>query len=710
MAEQRYKIGALPTRNTTTYTTTTYLTVTFRQLEIVNIGNNVYQSLVDNNVGNELTDTSKWVCLVDNDAYIAAEATRQESFNESEAARTETFNENEAERQAAIDAKLAEINAMEFDVIPTFESIKAAKSGGIYDVLVKLGSECSTSDDSETTTAEGQQGQWQTDGTIGTTAAVRAHLKISAKGRTSLQVTAPSDYYFTAYEVDDDNASVGQIVSDFQAEATFQVSGEHDVMLNIKYQSAGTTTITTSMLSGKEWTIVKKTPSLNFEPAAPNSDFVEVKSDVETINDTLFSQTTPQYINNENASSQNYSSYSSGVSVTRGYYLIDVQDFADYTLNVNVANDSPIKVGIQGWTRIDYTSYVYDSGWQTGAFSVGKSSTNDAKYIALVTTFISGNTGIPTFSEFLQYITFSMEYTESDGLVARVGTLEAENATPKDVETSVLWDSQLTTAKYTGAKIDLSDNSYTYTNVGSLQSGTSSRQGGALYGNYLFQFHNTLATVCVFDLSTGTNVNKITMTAMANCHAGSGGFSNTFYDANDPFPLLYVSSMDERKIYVYRITGSVGSLVMTKIQTITLSTDYYLPNITIDADNNKIVIFAYTQNSWSSPTGNKSVIMSCNIPSYSADVTISEFENTFFLPFIYAEQGAWAQYGILYLSYGNTGQTQGGGIIVIDYINKYVRNLIGLLAIGSIEPEACCKYGNSIVVTTQNGAVYKLEF
>lgn len=143
MSEQRIKIGAIPTRNTTEYTTTSYLTVTFRQLEIVNIGNNVYQSLADDNVGNALTDTSKWVCLVDNDSYIAAEAARQESFtesqaarteafNEAEAGRTETFNENEAERQAAIDAKLAEINAMEFDDVPTKNSIKAVKSGGIW--------------------------------------------------------------------------------------------------------------------------------------------------------------------------------------------------------------------------------------------------------------------------------------------------------------------------------------------------------------------------------------------------------------------------------------------------------------------------------------------------------------------------------------------------------------------------------------------------
>jgi len=136
MAEQRYKIGALPTRDITTYTTTSYLTVSFRQLEIVNIGNNIYQSLVDNNVGNALTDSSKWVCLVDNDAYTEsfneAEAARQRTFVLAEEGRAETFNEHEAERQAAINEKLEQIDAMEFDDVPTQGSTRAVKSGGIY--------------------------------------------------------------------------------------------------------------------------------------------------------------------------------------------------------------------------------------------------------------------------------------------------------------------------------------------------------------------------------------------------------------------------------------------------------------------------------------------------------------------------------------------------------------------------------------------------
>ena len=139
--------------------------------------------------------------------------------------------------------------------------------------------------------------------------------------------------------------------------------------------------------------------------------------------------------------------------------------------------------------------------------------------------------------------------------------------------------------------------------------------------------------------------------------------------------------------------------------------EYYLPNITIDAENDKIVIFAYTQNSWGDATNNKSVIMSCAIPSHSADVTITQYDGEFLVPFIIAEQGAFARLGKLYMSYGNTGATTNeGGIIVFDYASKIVTNLIGLRAIGDLEPEACVKWNDSIVITTQTGVVYKLDF
>jgi hypothetical protein len=431
-----------------------------------------------------------------------------------------------------------------------------------------------------------------------------------------------------------------------------------------------------------------------------------------TLNDSYHAQAAEEddIFNNENESSftlndLKYTSVAFNLYL-RGVFIVDVRMYDEYNVQLSVAAGSTIKGSVQGWLEYDKNSTISDSTWITAGNSYALSRVEGVKYIAILATYTSNNTGIPTLAEIAQYFTFSFTGFKK-GIAERV--LELESA--QDVATPYNWREQLTTTSYNGDKINLGDNTYTFSTIGTLQSGTSSRQGGAAYGDFLFQFHNTLATICVFNMSTGVNVQKLTLTAMANCHAGSGGFSRTFYDANDPFPLLYISSMDEKKIYVYRLTGAIGSLSISKIQTITLTMEYYLPNITIDAENDKIVIFAYTQNSWDDATNNKSVIMSCPIPSHSADVTITQYDGEFLVPFIIAEQGAFARLGKLYMSYGNTAPEHNeGGIIVIDYVGKSVTNLIGLRAIGELEPEACVKWNDSIVITTQTGVVYKLDF
>jgi hypothetical protein len=713
----------------------------------------------------------------------------------------------------------------------------------------QLGNACILDDSSSATTQmTGLQGMWHGDGTTGTTADIRAHLKINAKGYTRMILTTPEGYYSHIHYVNDSNVNMGAVIERWtNGTVSMMLSGQYDIMLNIKYQEAGTTNITTSMLSGITWGVTLIS-DVEYEPAAPfsmmekcvnlnggtsrniynvrNIDFsnlthtneaaksrlkldgyalintygcvhinalipysavsadthidrvsvpmydknrnylssldlgwyffngsdvtIDVDLSDETYKDvayiglyfgaasaktsilnssldtsniaialTLKDDYKGFAANNENIDGNDWErtiteldiiesnyTYIAFTSTTRGTFIIDARLLNDFEANISVTSGSTIKVAIQGWPEYFKSSAIYDSTWITAGSSYTAKNWAGVKYIALIFTYISGNTGIPTLAEIHQYISLSFK-SKKKGLIERIEKLDS----PCEVPIPVNWRNQLTTTVYMGEKIDISDNVYTYESIGTLQSGVSSRQGGAAYGNYLFQFHNTLATICVFDMSTGTNVDKITLTANPNCHAGSGGFSNTFYDNTDPFPLLYISSMDEKKIFVYRITGTVGSLSISLIQTITLQMPYYLPNITIDAENNRIVIFAYTKNSWEDATDNDSVIMYCQIPSYNNDVTISTFDNIFLVPFIIAEQGAFARYGLLYLSYGNTGSTTNeGGIIIIDYVSKTIRNLIGLLAISSLEPEACVKWNDSIVFTTQSGTVYKLMF
>lgn len=388
--------------------------------------------------------------------------------------------------------------------------------------------------------------------------------------------------------------------------------------------------------------------------------------------------------------------YTSLLGNTRGAYYFKVQDAEDYEVSLSVLAGTNIKATIHLSIALDWAnSVIYDSGWVTpGKSSFATKAKAPAATIAYIGfTYNDSATGVPTIDEIKASCVIEFKITKSAGLVGKINSLVGSSDG----------------IKYQGEKIVLSDYAFTSEKIGKLSAGTSSRQGGALFGNYLFQFHNTLATIVVYNLAKKENVQVLNLTANSKNHAGSGGFGNEYYDSTDPFPLLYISAMDERKVYVYRITGTEGSWSISIVQTISLNTPVYIPNIAIDRENNMIVAFGYLLNSWSNEEGNASIIFSCPIPKFAeGDVTISEFSHGNTIPFIYAEQGAFARFGKLYMSYGNT--VTKAGAFVIDYVAGVAVSHLDFSALGTFEPEAFCKYGQDIIMTDQNGNIYKLTF
>lgn len=102
-------------------------------------------------------------------------------------------------------------------------------------------------------------------------------------------------------------------------------------------------------------------------------------------------------------------------------------------------------------------------------------------------------------------------------------------------------------------------------------------QGGDCWGDFFFQFTANNTAVRVYDLSTKTLVQtlKITNTLrgfVPNCHCNSVNFGTEFYDAEDIFPLIYVSTGYASGGYtgalVYRITQHNGIFFITLVQTI----------------------------------------------------------------------------------------------------------------------------------------------
>ena len=109
-----------------------------------------------------------------------------------------------------------------------------------------------------------------------------------------------------------------------------------------------------------------------------------------------------------------------------------------------------------------------------------------------------------------------------------------------------------------------------------------SPQGGDCWGDYFFQFTAPNTAVRVYDLSAKTLVQTIKLTSslrgfVTNCHSNSVNFGTEYYDVDDVFPLIYVSTGYASGGYtgalVYRITQHNGSFFITLVQTIKFPVD-----------------------------------------------------------------------------------------------------------------------------------------
>ena len=103
-------------------------------------------------------------------------------------------------------------------------------------------------------------------------------------------------------------------------------------------------------------------------------------------------------------------------------------------------------------------------------------------------------------------------------------------------------------------------------------------QGGDCWGNYFFQFTSGNNRVYVFDLALKTVVQTIDIPRsqhgfVSSCHCNTVSFGTEYFDVNDLFPLIYVStgyaSDGYTGVLVYRIRQDWrGRFSITLVQTI----------------------------------------------------------------------------------------------------------------------------------------------
>lgn len=120
------------------------------------------------------------------------------------------------------------------------------------------------------------------------------------------------------------------------------------------------------------------------------------------------------------------------------------------------------------------------------------------------------------------------------------------------------------------------DDSIEYNDIISFD-GRRMSQGGDCWGDYLFQFVANNSMVRIYDLSLKTLVQTLTIPAsqrgfVSNCHSNTVCFGTEYYDSEDLFPLIYVSTGYAANGYtgalVYRITQHNGIFFITLVQTL----------------------------------------------------------------------------------------------------------------------------------------------
>lgn len=108
------------------------------------------------------------------------------------------------------------------------------------------------------------------------------------------------------------------------------------------------------------------------------------------------------------------------------------------------------------------------------------------------------------------------------------------------------------------------------------------QQGGDSWGDYFFQFVTDNSVVRIYDLSTKTLVQTLDIPGsqrgfVSKCHCNTVCFGTEYYDAEDIFPLIYVSTGYAAEGYtgalVYRIVQHNGIFFITLVQTIKFPVD-----------------------------------------------------------------------------------------------------------------------------------------
>jgi hypothetical protein len=201
--------------------------------------------------------------------------------------------------------------------------------------------------------------------------------------------------------------------------------------------------------------------------------------------------------------------------------------------------------------------------------------------------------------------------------------------------------------------------------------------GMAIYDGKVFQFVNPDRLI-VYNLTDGTVIKE---NSQIECdHGDCACFSNTFYDANDDYPLVYISAdTNPAKVYINRIKNDYSTQLVDTLVFDTEHTGYYADHCA-DFDTNILFQVGYKENSYdSNPNGTNKTIVSLwdlsDLTDNGDDTKTPRFIGKYELPFIVTMQDMAFFDGKIFVISSNNTNTD----TKVYAINPYTHSICNVL-------------------------------
>ena len=253
------------------------------------------------------------------------------------------------------------------------------------------------------------------------------------------------------------------------------------------------------------------------------------------------------------------------------------------------------------------------------------------------------------------------------------------------------------------------------------RNGDKGIQSGAIFDHYYINTGKGNPTTGIvwfylWDLETNTQVASIPMQGDGGAYKNNNTcFGTEYYDENDKFPLLYVSSAYDIRIAVIRIYEEDGEWKAKQVQIIDYSKDFsnengfYSCNLMLDTDNDFL---------WLTPIDNvynegkvtKQMFFKFHMPKFKENSTVvldrSQSLQYWETSYEYAPQGGFLQNNIIYQVFGPAGR---GILRTFDLTTGQWTSRVNVATLGYVqEPEACSYYKGSIYSTCPGGNIWKI--